>query len=108
LLSGRKDQVEFQTQLTTNYPFPIFVESWTRLGQESLEIGTRHVQAIVFEHDIDRPSAQWGTAIGQYRKRWKVWYDPVMGVVGQRELSLGDTKNAELPDETHVIFVSPF
>ena len=109
LLSGQKDRVEFQNQLTTNYPFPIFVESWTRLGQESLEIGTRHVQAIVFEHDIDRASAPWGVA-SQYlfHKGWRLWYDPVMGVVRQRELAMSDSRNGELSDETHVIFASHF
>jgi hypothetical protein len=104
LLSGRKDHVEFQTQQTDRYPFPKFLESWTRLGQESLEIDNHNVEAIVLEHGTDGPTAP----NYQIHKRWKIWYDPAVGVIRQTEIPFIDSRNDERPSGSRVVFVSPF
>jgi hypothetical protein len=106
LLSGRKDRVEFKIRLRTQYPFTPFQESWTRLGETSIEIDDRHVEAIVFEHDTE---AQTNGIDGyHYHRRWKLWYDPVVGVIRERELSVSDAGNSRSLDETRAIVVSPF
>jgi hypothetical protein len=102
LLSGRTDRVEFETQLKTVYPFPKFLETWTRLGRQSLEIDNHLVETIVFEHDTDRVSGL------QMRKRWKVWYDPAVGVMRQTQVSSIDARNDGQPGGVQVVFVSPF
>jgi hypothetical protein len=105
LLSGRKDQVEFQNRWMAKYPFPVFLESWTRLGQETLDIDNRQVVAIAFEHDTD------GIGFAGYSyvtpKRWKVWYDPAVGVIRQTEVPLTESQNAVRRDGPQVFFVSP-
>jgi hypothetical protein len=108
LLSGQKDRVEFESRLTTTYPFPTFLESWTRLGLESLEVGTRRVQAVVFEHEIRRSGDPSLSNTYSYHKRWKLWYDPATGVIRQRELPVGDFHDGDPADESRVTFVSAF
>jgi hypothetical protein len=106
LLSGRKDQVEFQNRRMVNYPFPSFLESWTRLGQETLDIDNHQVAAIVFEHDIN------GFGFAGYSsvtpKRRKLWYDPAVGVIRQTEMPLTESQNEVRRDGPQVMFVSPF
>ena len=109
LLSGRRDRVEFQTQQTTTYPFPKFLESWTRLGQESLEIDNHHVETITFEHDSEgSKNASYLVAGANMHKRWKVWYDPSVGVIRQTMMPLNEARNAAGSGGPQVLFVSPF
>ncbi len=106
LLSGRRNHVEFETQQMTSYPFPKFLESWTRMGQEAVEIDNHHVEAIVFEHDSDGFLGNgWNY---QTHKRWKVWYDLSVGVVRQTAMPLNESRNDAGPGGPQVVFVSPF
>jgi hypothetical protein len=109
LLSGRKDQVEFQNRWMARYPFPVFQESWTRLGQETLDIDNHQVAAIVFEHDTNGFGRQVNANYSQVTpKRLKVWYDPAVGVIRQTELPLTESQDAVSRDGPQVFFVSPF
>ena len=109
LLSGRKDRVVFEIRSMIRYPFPKFRETWTRLGQEPVEVDKRHVLAIVFEHESEGPRdvgvAGSTTATHQ---RWKLWYDPAKGIVRQAEIPLDDSRKDGRPVGTQVMLVSPF
>jgi hypothetical protein len=105
LLSGRKDHVEFQVRQLYKYPFPHFLESWTRLGQETLDIDNHQVEAIVFEHDTDAVDGVSSVAaFFVNHKRWKVWYDPAVGIIRQTEMPMKSAQSDGQP----VVFVSPF
>jgi hypothetical protein len=109
LLSGRRDRVEFEIQQTTSYPFPKYLESWIRLGEESVEIENHHVEAIAFEHDSDGFIGRGGLAQSyQTHKRWKVWYDPSVGVIRQTAIPLNALQNDAGAGGSQVVLVSPF
>ena len=111
LLSGRKDEVEFQNRWMVRYPFPIFLDSWTRLGQETLDIDNHQVAAIVFEHDTNGYGFGGTNGAGfssAFPKRWKVWYDPAVGIIRQTEMPLTESRNEVRRDGPQVFFVSPF
>jgi hypothetical protein len=108
LLSGRKDHVEFQVRELFKYPFPHFLESWTRLGQETLDIDNHQVDAIVFEHDTARiDGTSWNTFYLN-DKRWKVWYDPAVGVIRQTDMPLNSSQGDGQPGGRRVVSISPF
>ena len=108
LLSGRKDHVEFQVRELFHYPFPHFLESWTRLGQETLDIDNHQVEAIVFEHDTARIDGVTMSAFFVNHKRWKVWYDPAVGVIRQTEIPLDSVQSDGQPGGRRVVSISPF
>jgi hypothetical protein len=106
LLSGRKNRVFFQVQLKTRFPFPKYLESWTRLGQETLSTDGHAVQTIVFERE--REGLDDFASVYNHRK-WKLWYDPTIGVVDTRELPLTEDVRVGRPSgDVRVISVQPF
>jgi hypothetical protein len=116
LLSGDKAKVTFQVELKTTFPFTRYLESWTRVGQETLTIDHHYVRTVVYERDTQGGSLPGypgmnPSGIG-IRARWKIWFNPDIGVVAMRQLPVvtedPGAVRGKSPDDSPMISVLPF
>ena len=105
LLSGHTDRVEFQVRWKTQYPFPSYQETWTRLGRESIIADGQRVSAIVLDRDLRSLSPCWGAFV---HRQWKIWYSPARGVIKQVQLALGAAQAASTRGDITVIAVESY
>lgn len=108
LLSGHKDKVDFEVQWKTKFPFPVFQETWTRLGRDTLVVDGQAIGATTLERDISGNSLGAYSAYGGGPRKWRIWFSPTRGVIKQVELAPDEVRAASKQSDISVIAVEPY
>jgi hypothetical protein len=66
-----------------------FIERWTRIGSETLQIAGKPVETVLFQQEIDNTQSYGSLGI-----RWRLWFAPESGVWvrGEPKLLRGDAR----------------